>query len=156
AEHLLLLTLHHIVADGWSAGILVRELEALYVAGCAGRPSPLPELAVQYGDYAVWQRQWLEGEVLERGGDYWKEGLRDVPPLLELPADRPRPAVRSQRGGTARFAFAAELAVRVQELSGRLSVTPFMVLLAGFAALLGRLTGQDDLAVGSPVANRNR
>jgi amino acid adenylation domain-containing protein len=155
-EHVLLLTLHHIVADGWSAGILVRELGALYESCRAGRPSPLPELTVQYADYAVWQRRWLRQEVLEREIGYWKERLRDPPPVLDLPSDRPRSAVRSSRGGVVSFAFAKELSAQINSLSGRLGATPFMTLLAGLAALLSRLTGQHDVVVGSPVANRNR
>ncbi|HVG07975.1 MAG TPA: amino acid adenylation domain-containing protein, partial [Thermoanaerobaculia bacterium] len=145
--HVLALTLHHIVSDGWSLGLLIRELQALYPALADGRPSPLPELPVQYADFAVWQRSWLRGEVLENETAWWRRQLAGLPPLLELPTDRPRPAVQSYRG-----------AVRPVRLPAARSegATLFMVLLAGFQALLARISGQDDLAVGAPVAGRNR
>ncbi|MBW8873687.1 MAG: amino acid adenylation domain-containing protein [Acidobacteria bacterium] len=153
-EHAVLLTLHHIAGDGWSLGLLVREVAALYPAFAAGRPSPLPELPVQYADYAVWQRSWLHGEVLEQEIDWWRRQLAGLPPLLELPTDRPRPAVQSHRGATRPVRLPADL-VRLAEALGRHEgATLFMVLLASFQALLARTSGQDDLAVGSPVAGR--
>ncbi|MCP4661861.1 MAG: AMP-binding protein, partial [bacterium] len=156
-EHTLLLTLHHIVFDGWSVGVFLHELTAFYQAFIAGR-SPhtvLPELPVQYADFAVWQRQWLREEVLERELAYWREQLVGLP-VVELPTDRPRPAVQSFRGASEVFRLPAELAGRLQELSRQQGSTLFMTLLAAFQALLGRYTGQRDVAVGSPIANRNR
>ncbi len=159
ADHVLALTMHHIVSDGWSMGILVREVAALYAAlaeDTAGRPSPLPELPVQYADFAVWQRSWLRGEILEGEIAFWRGQLAGLAPLLELPLDRPRPAVQSFRGASRPVRLPAGLTRQMEDLSRRTGATLFMVLLAGFQALLARLSGQDDLAVGSPVAGRNR
>ncbi|HYG62303.1 MAG TPA: amino acid adenylation domain-containing protein, partial [Thermoanaerobaculia bacterium] len=155
-DHVVLLTLHHIVSDGWSMGILVREIAALYPALAEGRPSPLPELPVQYADYAVWQRSWLRGEVLENEIDFWRQQLAGLPALLELPTDRPRPAVLSHRGATRPVRLPAALTRQVEALGRREGVTLFMALLAAFQTLLARYSGQDDLAVGTPVAGRNR
>ncbi|HVR95163.1 MAG TPA: amino acid adenylation domain-containing protein, partial [Thermoanaerobaculia bacterium] len=154
-EHAVLLTLHHIVGDGWSAGLLVQELGTLYTAFAAGRPSPLPELAVQYADFAHWQRQWLSGAVLERQLAWWRERLSGVP-TLELPADRPRPAVRTARGGSIPLRLPAALSQALAALNRRQGVTPFMTLLGLFQALLARHAGVEDLAVGSPIAGRTR
>ncbi len=148
--------MHHIASDGWSMGILVREVTALYAAFAAGRPSPLPELPVQYADFAVWQRSWLHGEVLESEIAFWRRQLAGLPPLLELPTDRPRPAVQSFRGAARPVRLPAGLTRQVEALGRREGATLFMVLLAGFQALLARYSGQDDLAVGTPVAGRNR
>ena len=148
--------MHHIASDGWSMGILVREVAALYAAFAAGRPSPLPELPVQYADFAVWQSSWLQGEVLEREIAYWRQQLAGLPPLLELPTDRPRPAVQSFRGATRPVRLPAGLTGQMEALARREGATLFMVLLAGFQALLARTSGQEDLAVGSPIAGRNR
>ncbi|HJX28022.1 MAG TPA: amino acid adenylation domain-containing protein, partial [Thermoanaerobaculia bacterium] len=155
-EHVVVVTMHHIVSDGWSIGVLLRELSILYDTFAAGRPSPLPELPVQYADFAVWQREWLTGEVLEAQLGYWREQLSGAPAVLELPADRPRPAVRSVKGGQRSAALPLELSEALGWLARQWGATPFMVLLAAFQALLGRLTGQEDLTTGSPVANRNR
>ena len=155
-DHAAALTAHHIASDGWSMGILVREVAALYPAFLAGRPSPLAELPVQYADFAVWQRRWLRGEVLDGEIAWWRRQLAGLPPLLELPADRPRPAVQSYRGATRPVRLPAGLTRRLEALARSAGATLFMVLLAGFQALLARLSGQDDLAVGSPVAGRNR
>ncbi|HKH44755.1 MAG TPA: amino acid adenylation domain-containing protein, partial [Thermoanaerobaculia bacterium] len=149
-------TLHHIASDGWSTGILVREVAALYAAFVEGRPSPLPELPVQLADFAVWQRSWLHGEVLEGEISFWRRQLAGLPPLLELPTDHPRPAVQSFRGAARPVRLPAALTRQVQRLGGREGTTLFMALLAAFQALLARYSGQDDLAVGSPVAGRNR
>ncbi|MBV9124651.1 MAG: amino acid adenylation domain-containing protein, partial [Planctomycetes bacterium] len=154
-EHVLLLTLHHIVADGWSIGICLRELAALYTAFTSGRPSPLPELPIQYADFARWQRQWLQGDILDNQLAYWKERLAGVP-ALELPTDRPRPAVQTFRGATCSWMLSDKFSRRLQGLSRREGATLYMVLLAAFQALLHRYTGQDDIAVGSPIANRTR
>jgi amino acid adenylation domain-containing protein len=155
-EHLALATLHHIVSDAWSTGVLVRELGALYAAFSAGRPSPLPELAIQYADFACWQRQRLSGDLLERELAYWRERLGDPPPALELPTDRPRPARRTARGARRAFAVRAEVASELRGLCRRREVTPFMLLLAAFAAQLHRSTGQEDHAVGAPIAGRDQ
>jgi len=147
---LVLLNLHHIVTDGWSMGVLVREVNALY----AGQT--LPEPAVQYADFAVWQRRWLSGEVLERQIAWWRERLHGAPAAVELPADHPRPPVQTQRGAEHRFDLEPALFRRVLELAREEGVTPFMVLAGGLFALLSRLTGQTDVPIGSPIANRNR
>jgi len=155
SEHWLLLTLHHIVTDGWSSGVLRRELSVLYEAFRAGRPSPLPELPVQYADYAVWQREWLRGEVLEEQLSYWKQALADLP-VLELPTDRPRPAVASNRGARFGFELGEDLTRELKELGRRERATLFMTLLAAFQVLLYRFSGQEDVAVGVPLAGRRR
>ncbi|HEY2738150.1 MAG TPA: amino acid adenylation domain-containing protein, partial [Thermoanaerobaculia bacterium] len=159
ADHAVALTMHHIASDGWSTGILVREVAALYAAlaeDTAGRPSPLPELPVQYADFAVWQNSWLHGETLERELAYWRRELAGLPPLLELPTDRPRPAVQSYRGATRLVRLPAGLTGQMEALARREGATLFMVLLAGFQVLLSRYSRQQDLAVGSPIAGRNR
>ncbi|HEX8128490.1 MAG TPA: amino acid adenylation domain-containing protein [Pyrinomonadaceae bacterium] len=155
-DHRLILTMHHIVTDGWSMGILLRELIALYQAFSAGRPSPLPELAVQYADFSQWQQDWLCGEVLETELSYWREQLAAAPPALVLPTDRPRPATQSFSGATHRFQLDEALARELVALSRREGATLFMTLLAAFNVLLARYSGQDDILVGTPVANRNR
>jgi amino acid adenylation domain-containing protein len=155
-EHLLLLTVHHIAADGWSLGILFRELAALYDAFRAGRPSPLAPLPLQYADFAAWQRAWLTEAALEPQLAYWRRRLDGAPALLELPADRPRPAARTWAGGTTHFVVPPALAARLREAAQRHDATLFMVLLAGFGLLLQRLGGGDDVVVGSPVAGRAR
>jgi hypothetical protein len=155
-EHVLLFTMHHIVSDGWSMGLLVREVAALYKAYQEGQESPLEELAVQYADYAVWQREWLAGEVLEGQLEYWRRQLAGAPAVLELPTDRPRPRVQSYRGATSEFRLSEELTAGLKELSRRSGVTLFMTLLAGFEVLLWRLSGQEDICVGTAIANRTR
>ncbi|HEY4576050.1 MAG TPA: condensation domain-containing protein, partial [Thermoanaerobaculia bacterium] len=155
-EHAALLNQHHIVSDGWSTGVLVHEIVTLYSAFVTGQPSPLPELAVQYADFAVWQRGWLAGEVLERQVSYWRQRLAGVPALLELPTDRPRPAFRSQRGARLAFHLSSDTWRDLKALGRREGVTEFMTLLALFQALLGRLAGQEELTVGTVVANRGR
>ncbi len=154
-EHTLLLTLHHIISDGWSFGVLVREMAALYRAFVKGEPSPLPELPVQYADFAVWQRGWLQGEVLETQLAYWRDRLVQAP-VLQLATDRPRTALASYRGATRPLALAAGTSEALRALSREQGATPFMTFLAGFAALLHRYTSQDDLIVGSTIANRVR
>ncbi|MBA2675395.1 non-ribosomal peptide synthetase [Ramlibacter sp.] len=155
-EHVLLITMHHIVSDGWSLGVLTRELGALYAAFAEGRPDPLPPLAIQYADYAAWQRRWLDGEVLQRQSDYWKERFTDAPALLEVPADRPRPAHQDHRGAIVSIALDDALSAKLKALGHRHGTTLHMTLLAAWSALLGRLSGQDDLVIGTPVANRTR
>ncbi|MEW5928486.1 MAG: amino acid adenylation domain-containing protein [Gemmatimonadota bacterium] len=155
-DHVLCLTLHHVVGDGWSTQVLVREVSALYTAFSRGEPSPLPELPVQYADYAVWQRERLAGGVLEEQVGYWKEALRGAPPLLELPTDRPREAGQGARGGTRRFALSPATSRGLRALSRRERATLFMTVLAGWQALLGRYAGTDDVVVGTPIAGRTR
>lgn len=155
-EHVALLTMHHIASDGWSLGVLVREVAMLYEAFCGGQPSQLPELPVQYADFAAWQRQWLQGEVLESQMSYWQKQLDGAPAVLELPTDHPRPAVQTFRGATYSFELSQKLSVALKSLSQQEGSTLFMTLLAAFKTLLGRYTGQEDIVVGSPIANRNR
>jgi amino acid adenylation domain-containing protein len=156
ARHVLLLAMHHIVSDGWSLEILLRELAALYEACAAGRPSPLPELPVQYADFAVWQRRWLSGEALSRQLEHWRHQLAGAPAGLDLPTDFPRPAVQTFKGASHSAALPAELSAGIRAFCRREGVTLFMLLLAGFDVLLARYSGQEDVLVGSPVANRNR
>jgi amino acid adenylation domain-containing protein len=153
SDHVLILAMHHIVSDGWSMSVLGREISALYAAYAAGRPSPLPDLPIQYADYAVWQRGWLEGPELERQLDYWRHELADLP-TLELPTDFRRPATQSFRGAAVQLRLSPEIGICVRRLAGSARGTPFMVLLAGLQALLGRLSGADDIPVGVPVAGR--
>ncbi len=155
-EHALLLDMHHAVSDGWSMGVLVREVTTLYTAWHRGAPSPLAELPLQYADFAQWQRSWLAGEELKRQLGFWRERLAGAPELLELPADRPRPAVQSPRGSRRLFALDTGPVAGLRRLGRAEGATLFMTLLAGFAALLARSARRDDIVVGSPIANRNR
>ncbi len=155
-EHLLLCVIHHIVGDGWSAVIFVKELGALYGAFAANRPSPLPPLPMQYADYARQQQQWEASGTLERELDYWRRQLGGLGEALELPIDHPRPAVQTTNGALETMRFPADLMDRVEALSRREGLTPFMTLLAAFATLLARYSGQDDIVVGTPIANRQR
>ncbi|GAA6614913.1 amino acid adenylation domain-containing protein [Scytonema sp. NUACC26] len=155
-EHILLLVMHHIVTDGWSMEIFVREASALYQAFCAEEPKPLPELPIQYADFACWQRQWLSGEVLETQLNYWRQQLAGAPPVLELPTDRPRPPRQTFRGSTLKFQLSSNLEQKLLAVSQNSETTLFMTLLAVFVTLLGRYSNQSDIVVGSPIANRNR
>ncbi|GEN10426.1 amino acid adenylation domain-containing protein [Myxococcus fulvus] len=154
-EHVLLLTMHHIVSDGWSMGVLVRELGALYEGFASGLGVTLPALPVQYADFAQWQRDWLQGEVLEGQLAWWKQRLEGAA-VLELPTDRPRPAVVSARGAVVPVHLSRELSDAVLALAQREGTTPFMTLLAAFQVLLSRYSGQEDISVGSPIAGRTR
>jgi natural product biosynthesis luciferase-like monooxygenase protein/amino acid adenylation domain-containing protein/FkbM family methyltransferase len=154
-EHVLLLTMHHIISDGWSIGIFVRELAQLYVGALTGHAAELPELPIQYADFSVWQREQFQGAELEQQLDYWRAQLADAQTVLELPADAPRPPVQTFNGAHHAVAVSAELADALRELSRREDATLFMTLLAAFDTLLHRYTGQTDLLVGSPIANRN-
>jgi hypothetical protein len=154
-EHVLLLMMHHIVSDGWSIGILIDEVSRLYKSFAARQPSPLPELKFQYADHAAWQQSWMSGETLERQMRYWRQQLGGRLPMLELPTDRPRPAVQSYRGAKHRFALSPEVSKQLRELGRREGVTLFMVLLAAFKVLLSRYTGQTDVVVGTDIAGRN-
>jgi pristinamycin I synthase-3/4 len=155
-DQVLLITMHHIVSDGWSVGIFARELSALYTAFARGEPDPLPPLPVQYADYAVWQRRWVQGPVLEAQAEYWRETLSGAPELLELPTDRPRPARQDFAGAAVRVELDEALVAGVAALSRRHGTTPFMTVLAGWATVLSRLSGQDDVVVGTPAAGRGR
>ncbi|MGD7321660.1 amino acid adenylation domain-containing protein [Ralstonia pseudosolanacearum] len=155
-EHVLLITMHHIVSDGWSQGVLARELGALYEAYRSGGEDPLPALPIQYADYAVWQRRWLEGGELQRQGTYWEQALAGAPTLLSLPTDRARPAQQDYAGGSVEVIFDETLSAGLRKLSQRHGTTLFMTVLAGWSALLSRLSGQEEVVVGSPVANRTR
>jgi len=155
-EHILLLTLHHIVFDAWSRRIFVRELGTIYEALSAGKPSPLPELQLQYADYAVWQRGQLSGNTLERHLAYWRKQLEAAPSHLELPTDRPRPAAQSFAGAVCAWKAPAELVQQLTALSRTAGTTLFMTLLAAFNVLLAKYSGQEDVVIGTPIANRNR
>lgn len=156
-EHVLLLNLHHIAADGWSlSGVLVKEWVALYSVFCAGESPALPEPEIQYADFAYWQRQWFQGDVLKEQLDYWKQNLAGAPAVLELPTHRPRPPELGSDGAMQVFAIDPALDAGIKSLAQRTQTTPFMVWLAGFAALLSRYTSQDDIVVGAPIAGRNR
>ena len=153
-EHILILTVHHIVYDAWSTGILYRELSAYYEAFAKGLPASLPELPMQYAEYAFWQRKWLDGEKLEEQIRFWKEHLRDLTPL-DLPADHPRPEVQTFNGAKCAFHLPADVTDALRGLSRKERVTMFMALLAAFQVMLHRHTGQSDIAIGTPIANRN-
>ena len=155
-DHVLIYNMHHIVSDGWSVGIFVEELAALYPAFVAGEPSPLAPLPIQYADFSQWQRQWVQGEVLEEQLAYWKGQLAGLPEVLALPTDHPRPAVQSYRGANCPVRVSVEVAEGLRALSREAGGTLFMTLSAAFQVLLHRYTGQTDFAVGSPIANRNR
>lgn len=155
-QHWLLLTVHHIVFDGWSTGIFFRELSALYQAFVQGQPSPLPDLTIQYADYALWQRGWVSGPTCQQQVAYWKQQLAGAPSVVELPTDRPRPAVQSAQGATQKWVLGQQLAEELNALSQREGVSLFMTLLAAFATLLFRYSGQKNLVIGSPIANRTR
>ncbi|MEG4329117.1 amino acid adenylation domain-containing protein, partial [Microcoleus sp. herbarium5] len=155
AEYLLMLNMHHIVSDGWSIGVLIQELGALYTAFASEKPSPLPGLSVQYADFAKWQREWLQGEVLETQLAYWRQQLNGIS-MLNLPADRPRPAIQSYRGKRQFLQLPKQLSEALETLSQREGVTLFMTMLAAFKTLLYHYAQQEDIVVGSPIANRNR
>ena len=155
-EHILILNIHHIVSDRWSMGVLSHELAALYATTVEGKSSPLPPLPVQYADFTVWQRRWLESGVLEKQLAYWKDQLQDAPPVLELPTDRPRAAVASFRGAVRTIEISQATTERVHSLCREHGATLFMALFASFQALLARYSGQEDIVVGTPIANRNR
>ncbi|MCA7086346.1 amino acid adenylation domain-containing protein [Cupriavidus sp. DB3] len=156
-DHILLVTMHHIVSDGWSMNVIIDEFARLYAGFVSGQPAQLAPLPIQYADYAAWQKQWLEAGELERQLGYWKSHLaNDGTVVLELPTDRPRPAVPSHRGGAVSFSLDADLSAKLRTLARRADTTLFTVLLAAFQVLLYRYTGQRDLRIGVPVANRNR
>jgi len=155
-DHVILLTIHHIICDGWSMAVLIREIAALYTAFCSGKPSPLAELPIQYADFGVWQRQCLSGDSLQSHLSYWLKQLSNYPPLLQLPTNRPRPAIQGFRGATQLFSLSPDLTKALKVLSQQAGTTLFMTLLAAFKTLLYRYSGQEDILVGSAIANRNR
>jgi acyl-CoA synthetase (AMP-forming)/AMP-acid ligase II/acyl carrier protein len=154
-QHLLLLTTHHIISDGWSVGVLIQELATVYQAFIEGKPSPLPELPIQYADFAYWQRQWLQQEVLKTQLNYWQQQLSDSILLLKLPTDKPRPIIQTFIGKKHTLALPQHLSAAVKDLSQKESVTVFMTFLATFQTLLYCLSNQEDIIVASPVAGRN-
>src|SRR6185503_543406 len=155
-DHILLFNVHHIVSDGWSMSILVREVAALYASFVNGDDRPLPDLPVQYADFAHWQREWLQGEVLASQLRYWTTQLADAPAALELPADRPRPATQTFHGASRAVVLPSALTESLREVSNREGCTLFMTLLAAFQVMLRCYSGTDDVVVGTDVANRNR
>lgn len=155
-DHIFLYVMHHIVSDGWSMGILYRELSKLYDAFSQGKAPALPDLPIQYADFSAWQRQWLRGEILEKQLAYWKQQLKEAAPMLELPTDRPRPVIQTFRGASQGCTLPVTVVTQLRTLSRHNKVTLFMTLLAGFKILLHRYTGQADVIVGSPIAGRNR
>ncbi|MDB6447179.1 condensation domain-containing protein, partial [Pseudomonas sp. 21TX0197] len=155
-EHILLVTQHHIVSDGWSVAVLIGEFNALYAAFCQGLDDPLPPLALQYADYAAWQQQHLQGERLQAQVRFWQEHLTGAPALLELPADHPRPQVQSYQGAALALQLPAPLSARLRRFSQQQGLTPFMTLLGAWSILLSRLSNQAEVVVGTPVANRTR
>ncbi|WP_373528143.1 amino acid adenylation domain-containing protein [Nostoc sp.] len=155
-EHVLLLTIHHIVFDGWSTGVLIRELASIYSALCNNSSPELPELPIQYADFAIWQRQWLQTEVLQTQLNYWQQLLKNAPTLLELPTDRPRPAVQTFRGARQQIKLSIELSEALANFSRQERATLFMTLFTAYVTLLYRYTGSDDIVVGTPIANRDR
>ncbi|HTQ80082.1 MAG TPA: amino acid adenylation domain-containing protein, partial [Thermoanaerobaculia bacterium] len=156
ARHALLVTLHHIISDGWSVGLLVREMAEIYSAALEGRPARLPELPIQFADYAVWQREWLTGEGLEQQITHWRAHLAGAPPVLDLPTDRPRPAVQTFAGASLEVPFPGELAQQIEAFARDAGVTLFVALLTAFQALLHRYSHQEDIVVGIPVAGRDQ
>ncbi len=155
-SYILVPVIHHIIIDGWSKGIFFKELSYFYQTFLSGTPSNLPKLPIQYADFAVWQRQWLQGEILENQLNYWHKKLADAPPLLELPTDLPRPSIPTFQGHTLSFQIDPDLTDKLKTLSQRSGVTLFMTLLAAFTTLLFRYSHQEDILIGTPVANRNR
>jgi hypothetical protein len=155
-EYVLTVTMHHIVSDGWSLGVFIREIRSLYEAFASGGPSPLPNLPIQYKDFSIWQTKYLAGDVLESRQAYWRQQLGGELPLLSLPSDHPRPAVQSVRGDTVSRMLSRKLSQALRTLSGDNAATSFMTLLSAFKVLIYRYSGQRDLIVGTPVANRNR
>jgi amino acid adenylation domain-containing protein len=154
-DHVLLFTMHHIISDAWSTGVLIAEVTALYEAFSAGKSSPLPELEIQYADYTMWQREWMEGGGLDEQIGYWEKQLAGVS-MLQLPTDHPRPLAQSEKGAAVEFAVPAELVEKLKKLGEEQGMTLFMVLLGAFQILLSRYSGQNDITVGTPVAGRSR
>jgi amino acid adenylation domain-containing protein len=155
-EFLLIVTMHHIISDGWSLGIFIQELSTIYQNYLQGKSSALPDLTIQYADFANWQKQWLTGEILEKQIKYWQEQLKAAPSLLQLPTDKPRPSIMTFNGKSHNVKINPEITQELQNLSKKIGTTLFMTLLAIFATLLYRYSHQQDILIGSPIANRNR
>lgn len=155
-EHILLMNMHHIISDGWSLGVLVQEIQALYGAFVANQGSPLPPLPIQYSDFAVWQRNWIQGDVLESMRSYWQQALHGAPDVLRLPTDKPRPKHQTFNGAHASVGLGAELSSQVNDFCEQHDLTPFMVLMGCYQILLSRYSNQKDVCVGTPIAGRNR
>jgi amino acid adenylation domain-containing protein/non-ribosomal peptide synthase protein (TIGR01720 family) len=155
-EHVVLLTMHHIVSDGWSMGVLIKEVASLYASRSLGEDATLSELPIQYADYAIWQRNWLQGDLLEKQLTYWRQQLGAAPPILQLPTDYPRPAILRFRGASEPLVLSPGITTALKEISRRERVTLFMTVLASWQTLLSRYTGQDDIIVGMPISNRTR
>ncbi|MGE5325043.1 MAG: amino acid adenylation domain-containing protein [Actinomycetota bacterium] len=155
-DHIFLVTMHHIVSDGWSIKIFIHELAAFYDANCRNHKCSLPDLPIQYADFALWQREWLQGAVLSGQLEYWRKQLADAPPLLEFPTDRPRPAYKTFHGSALVFSIAQQVGGEIASLGRQEGATLFMALVAGFYVLLYRYTGQEDIVIGTPIAGRNR
>ncbi|HEX8089856.1 MAG TPA: condensation domain-containing protein, partial [Blastocatellia bacterium] len=154
-DHILLITMHHIISDGWSTRVFVREIVEMYTAFSKGEPCPLPDLPLQYADYCFWEKEWLESEGLRSQYEFWTEQLKDLP-VLNLPTDYPRPKVQEFRGAMKVFELPAQLSTSLNDFCVKEGVTLFMTLMSGFAALMYRCSGQEDIPIGTPVANRNR
>ena len=155
-ERIVLLTIHHIVADGWSVGVFIQEVASLYEASVTDRPSPLPEIDVQYADFAAWQKEWMHGEVLELQLAYWLDRFQEIPPPLELPTDRPRPAVQTFEGAVEIIRIPKDVVEGVRDIGKRENASLFMTLLTAFYIILHRYSGQDEICIGSPISNRGR
>ncbi|KAG0195418.1 hypothetical protein BGX28_001459, partial [Mortierella sp. GBA30] len=155
-ELIVIVTQHHIISDGWSLGIMLREISELYTAYCKGHPSPLPPLTIQYPDYAAWQRQWLFGDRLQIQSDYWRTALYDAPTLIDLPTDRPRPPQQSFKGDYIPITLDPQLTSALKQIGQKNGVTLFMFILSAWSVVLSRLSGQDDIVIGTPSANRSR
>src|SRR6185503_7949132 len=155
-EHILLFTMHHIVGDAWSMRVLTQEVIALYESFACGIPSQLENLPIQYADFSVWQQDWLQSKGLETELTYWKQKLQNLPPVLELPTDRPRPAVQSDHGSCESLLLSTSLTRSLDELTRQEGLTMFMTMLAAFNVLLFRYCGSDDIFVGTPISGRNR
>jgi len=155
-EHILCIVIHHIISDAWSIGIFVREMSILYESFVDDNCSPLPELTIQYADFARWQRNWLSGDALESQLNYWREKLAHTPSFLELPSRRPRPLIPSYKGSTEHFCINKNLREKLHALCRKSGVSLFMVLNAALSVLLSRYSGNEDIVVGVPIANRNR
>jgi hypothetical protein len=154
-KHVLLVTIHHIIFDGWSGTVMMQEFNQLYSAFARGEPSPLPALEIQYADFALWERTWLHGAALDEHLAYWRRQLADLP-VLELPLDRPRPPIKSYHGAIVNFELGRDLTQQLQELSGKEDATIFMIMLTAFQTILGKYSGQQDVPLGAVIANRNR
>ncbi len=155
-QHIVSLTMHHIISDGWSMSILIKEVITLYNSFAQDRPSPLPPLKIQYADFAKWQNDYMQGEKFDEQLSYWKEKLEEIPQAIDLPFDKPRPPHQTHNGDHLRFGLPKELSKKLADLAREKDITLFMLMLAAFDVLLSKYSGQDDIVVGTPIAGRNR